>query len=65
MNENKELMLMLQQISGKLDSIDGKVEQIHKDAKKAGFIAGSVAGAVSGGVVATGIELIKAQLGFS
>lgn len=64
MNQDKEAMELLQQISSKLDALDGKVEQIHKDAKKAGAVAGGVAGAVSGGLVATGIAFIKAQIGF-
>ncbi len=63
MNDDKQAMDLLQQINSKLDSLDGKVDQIHRDATKAGAVAGGVAGAVSGGLVATGLAFIKAQLG--
>ena len=63
MNNDNQTMVLLQEISSKLDTLDGKVDQIHRDAKKAGAVAGGVAGAVSGGLVATGLAFIKAQLG--
>ena len=35
MSENKEVLLMLQQISGQINTLDAKVDEIHRDAVKA------------------------------
>ena len=40
MNDNKEVMAMLQQISSKLDIVDSKVDEIQREAVKAGAKAG-------------------------
>ncbi len=72
MNDNKEVMAMLQQISSKLDIVDSKVDEIQQEAVKAGAkagaltgaAAGGVAGALSSGLVSTGMSFIKAHLGF-
>ena len=71
MSENKEVLLMLQQISGQINTLDAKVDEIHRDAVKAGAKAGAItgaaagaaAGAVSSGLVSTNMAFIKAQLG--
>ena len=71
MNDNKEVMAMLQQISSKLDIVDGKVDEIQREAVKAGAkagaltgaAAGGVAGALSSGLASTAMSFIKAHLG--
>ena len=50
MNDNKEVMAMLQQISSKLDIVDSKVDEIQREAVKAGAKAGALTGAAAGGV---------------
>ena len=50
MNDNKEVMAMLQQISSKLDIVDSKVDEIQQEAVKAGAKAGALTGAAAGGV---------------
>ncbi len=55
---------LLKQIDTKLDRIEQRVDNLQEVATKQGAIAGAVAGSITGGLVATGITLIKARLGF-
>ncbi len=63
-DSQEEQLALLRKIDNKLDVFEVKMEQIHKDSRKAGAVAGGIAGGLAGGFVATGLALIKAKFGF-
>ena len=60
----RQELALLKQIDSKLDRIETRVDNLQEVATKNGAIAGAVAGSITGGLVATGIALIKARMGF-
>lgn len=50
-------------ISGQLDRIENRMDNIEAAAVRQGAIAGGVAGGVAGGLITTTILLIKSRLG--
>jgi hypothetical protein len=54
----------LQKISIQLDGIEQRLDILQRNAVKGGAIAGAAAGAVTGGMVAAGLAMIRARLGY-
>lgn len=61
--ESEELAL-LRKIDSNVDELRQGIKDAQRLATKSGAIAGSVAGAASGGIVAIGIAIARAKLGF-
>lgn len=62
-DDTPEELRILRKVSGQLDGLEGRIEQIEGRAVKGGAIAGAAAGALSGGIVAAGLALIRAKFG--
>lgn len=61
--QHQNEMQLLQSIDDRLGVLNGKMDDMNKNAIKTAAKTGAVAGSVSGGIVAVGIALLKAKFG--
>lgn len=54
-----EALMILRRMDGRLERMEGQIEQVRSTAIKHGAVAGGVAG----GIVSLGIAFVKAKLG--
>jgi len=59
-----ESLELLRKIDTNVTAMAERIESVEKAAVRSGAAAGAIAGALSGGIVATGIAIAKAHLGF-
>ncbi len=61
-NHNEVIGLLMEIRQQNADQLS-RIDELERTATKRGAVAGAVAGSVTGGVMALGIELLKAKLG--
>jgi len=61
---NDESLALLRKIDTNVTALADRIETVERTAVRSGAAAGAIAGALSGGIIATGIALAKAHLGF-
>lgn len=59
-----EQLALLKKINSKMDNVSAQMQELKKENRRAGAVAGAVAGGISGGIVATGLAILRAKVGF-